>query len=118
MTSAELKLKDDIHKLIKNNCEENINRTSIIQSSIKITSNNTQSINDSDKHSSINALKEQVAIIKENSTSVKSNKQRSEKSKNQISRAKPEKKSHIETIGDSMLNGIHERGMNKDKTSK
>ena len=69
MTSAELKLKDDIHKLIKNNCEENINRTSIIQSSIKITSNNTQSINDSDKHSSINALKEQVAIIKENSTS-------------------------------------------------
>ena len=112
MTSAELKLKDDIHKLIKNNCEENINRTSIIQSSIKITSNNTQSINDSDKHSSINALKEQVAIIKENSTSVKSNKQRSEKSKNQISKAKPGKISY------RMLNGIHERGMNKDKTSK
>ena len=28
------------------------------------------------------------------------------------------KKSHIEIIGDSMLNGIHERGMNKDENIK
>ena len=37
------------------------------QSSIKITSDNTQDINDSDKSNSINAIKEQVAAIKENS---------------------------------------------------
>ena len=37
------------------------------QSSIKITSDNTQDINDSDKSKSINAIKEQVAAIKENS---------------------------------------------------
>ena len=58
----------------------------------QITSASIQSINDSDKNGSINAIKEQVATIKENSTSVKSNNQRREKSKNQISRAKPEKK--------------------------
>ena len=47
LTSSELKLKDSI-----------TNRTSINQSSMKITSNKTQSINDSDKNSSINAIKE------------------------------------------------------------
>ena len=89
------------------------------QSPSKITSDNTQGINDSENNNSINAIKEQVATIKENSRSVESNNQRSEKSKNQLSKTKPEKKSHIEIIGDSMLNGVHERGMNKDeKTSK
>ena len=75
LTSEELKLKDNIiHKLInKNNCQENISRTSITRSSTKITSDITQSIDDSDKNSSINAIKEQVATIKESSTSVKSN---------------------------------------------
>ena len=94
LTSSELKSKDNIiHKLINhNNCEENTNRTSINQSSTKITSNNIQSINDSDKNNSINGIKEQVATIKENSTSVKSNNERSEKSKTQVSKAKPEKK--------------------------
>ena len=88
------------------------------QSPTKITSDNTQCINDSENNNSINAIKEQVATIKENSRSVESNKQRSEKSKNQVSKAKPEKKSY-RNHGDSMLNGIHERGMNKDeKTSK
>ena len=42
--------------------------------------------------------------------SVKSNKQKSEKPKNQISKAKPDQMSHMEIIGDSILNGIHERG--------
>ena len=79
------------------------------QSWTKITSNNTLGINDSDKSSSINAIKEQVATIKENSRSVKSNNQRSEKSNNQVSKAKPEKQSHIEIIGDSISNGIDER---------
>ena len=37
--------------------------------------------------------------------------------KNQ-SKAKPEKKSHIEIIGNSVLNGIQERGMNKDENIK
>ena len=64
------------------------------QSSTKITSDNTQDINDSEKNNSVNVIKE-VATIKENSKSVESNNQ-SEKSKNQV-------------IGDSMLNGIHER---------
>ena len=121
LISSELKSKDNIiYKLInQNNCEENTNRTSINQSSTKITSDNTQSINDSDKNNSVNAIKEQAATIKENSTSsVKSNNQRSEKSKTQVSKAKPEKKSHIEIIRDSMLNGIHERGMNKDENIK
>ena len=120
LTSSELKSKDNIiHKLInQNNCEENAKRTSINQSSTKITSDNTKSIDDSDKNNSINAIKEQVATIKENSTSVISNNQRSEKSKTQVSKAKPEKMSHIEIIGDSMLNGIHERGMNKDENIK
>ena len=120
LTSSELKSKDNIiHKLInQKNCEENTNRTSVNQSSTKITSDNTQSINDSDKNNSVNAIKDQFATIKENSTSVKSNNQRSEKSKTQVSKAKPEKKSHIEIIGDSMLNGIHERGMNKDENIK
>ena len=120
MTSSELKWKDNIiYRLInQNNCEENTKRISINQSSTKITSDNTQSINDSDKNSSINAIKEQVATIKEYSRSVKSNNQRSEKSKNQVSKAKPENKSHIEIIGDSMLNGIHKRGMNKDENIK
>ena len=85
------------------------------QSSTKITSDNTQDINDSDKNNTVNTIKEQVATIKENSRSVESNNQRSEKSKNQLSKAKPEKKSHIEIIGDSLLNGIHERGMNEDE---
>ena len=70
------------------------------------------------KKISINAIKEQVATVKESSRSVESNNQRSEKSKNQVSKAKPEKKSHIEIIGDSMLNGIHERDMNKDENIK
>ena len=120
LTSSELKSKDNIiHKLInQNNCEENTSRTSINQGSTKLTSDNTHSINDSDKNNSINAIKEQVATIKENSRSVKSNNQRCEKSKSQVSKAKPEKKSHIEIIGDSMLNGIHERGMNKDENIK
>ena len=121
LTSSELKSRDNIiHKLLinQNNCEENTNRTSVNQSSTKITSDNTQSINDSDKNNNINAIKEQVATIKENSTSVKSNNQRSEKSKNQISQAKLEKKSDIEIIRDSMLNGIHERCMNKDENIK
>ena len=121
LTSSELKSKDNIiHKLInQSNCEENTNRISMNQSSTKITSDNTQDINDSDKNNSVNTIKEQVATIKENSRSVESIDQTSEKSKNQLSKAKPEKKSHIEIIRDSMLNGIHERGMNKDeKTSK
>ena len=62
------------------------------QSSTKIKSDNTQDINDSDKNNSVNAIKEQVATIKENSRSVESNNQRSKKSKNQLSKAKPEKK--------------------------
>ena len=37
--------------------------------------------------------------------------------KNQ-SKAKPEKKSHIEIIGNSVLNCIQERGMNKDENIK
>ena len=120
LTSSELKSKDIIiHKLInQNNWEENTNRNSINQVSTKITSDNTQSINHSDKNNSINATKGQVATIKENSMSVKSNNQRSEKPKTQVSKAKPEKKSHIEIIGDSMLNGIHERGMNKNQNIK
>ena len=85
------------------------------QSSVKITSDNTQDINDSDKNYTVNTIKEQVATIKENSRSVESNNQRNEKSKNQLSKAKPVKKSHIEFIGDSVLNRIHERGMNKDE---
>ena len=111
LTSTELKSKDNIiHKLInQSNCEENTNRISMNQSSTKITSGNTQDINDSDKNNSVNTIKEQVATIKENSRSVESNNQRSEKSKDQPSKAKPEKKSHIEIIRDSMLNGIHER---------
>ena len=113
-------MKDNIiHKLINQNCEENTNRTKINQRSTKITPNNTQGnndINDSDKNNSINAKKEEVTTIKENSTSVKSNSQRSERSKNQISKAKPKK--HIEVIGDSMPNCIHERGMNKDENMK
>ena len=120
LTSTELKSKDNIiHKLInQSNCEENTNRISMNENSTKITSDNTQGINNSEKNNSINAIKEQVATIKENSRSVESNNQRSEKSKNQIRKAKPEKKSH-RNHGDSMLNGIHERGMNKDeKTSK
>ena len=81
------------------------------QSSTKITSDNTWDINDSEKNNIVNAIKEQVATIKENSN------QRSEKSKNQVSKPRPEK-SHIEIIGDSILNGIHERGMNKDEKIK
>ena len=94
--------------------QQNLNKSRFNQ----ITSGNTHSIKDSDKNNSINAIKEQVATIKENSTSAKSNNQRSEKSWTQVSKAKPEKKSHIEIIGDSMLNGIHERGMNKDANIK
>ena len=79
------------------------------QSSTKITSDNTQDINDSDKNNSVNAIKEQVATIKENSRSVESNNQRSEKSKNQLSKTKPEKKSHIEIIGDYVERYSRER---------
>ena len=60
-----------MNKSIKIIAKKNTNRTSINQSSAKITSDNTQSINDSDKNNSINAIKEQVATIKENITSVK-----------------------------------------------
>ena len=104
LTSSKLRSKDNIiHKLInQSNCEENTNRISMNQSSNEITSDNTQGINDSDKNNSINAIKEQVATIKENSTSnlIKYKilnliiKEVNEKSKNQISKAKPEK-SHI-----------------------
>ena len=80
-----------------NNCEENTNRTSINQILTKTTSDNAQSIN------SVNPIIEQVAITKGNSTSVKSNNRRSEKSKNQISKAKPEIESNIEVIEDTML---------------
>ena len=62
------------------------------QSSNNITSGNTRNINDSEKNNCVNAIKEQVATIKENSRSVESNNQRNEKSKNQVSKAKPEKK--------------------------
>ena len=71
-----------------------------------------------EKKITVNAIKEQVAAIKENRRSVESNNQRSEKSKNQVSQANPEKKSHIEIIGDSMLNCIHERDMNNDENIK
>ena len=65
------------------------------QSSTKITSDNTQDIDDSEKNNSVNAIKEQVATIKEqNSRSVESINQRNEKSKNQLSKAKPEKVSY------------------------
>ena len=80
-----------------------------------MTFDKTQSINDSDKNSSINAIKVQVAIIKENSTSAKSNNQRSKKSKNQISKAMHEKASHTEMVRDSMF---HERGVNKNENIK
>ena len=62
------------------------------QSSTKITSDNTQDINDSDKNNTVDTIKEQVPTIKRNSRSVESNNQRSEKSKNQLSKTKPEKK--------------------------
>ena len=52
------------------------------QSSNNITSGNTRDINDSEKNNCVNAIKEQVATIKENSRSVESNNQRNEKSKN------------------------------------
>ena len=82
-------------KLInQRNCQEHTNRISVNQSSTKITSDNTQGINDPDKNRSINAIKEQVTTIEENSKSVKYNHQRSEKLKNKASKAKPEK-SHI-----------------------
>ena len=42
----------------------------------------------------------------------------SKKSNNQITKAKPEKNSHTQIIGDSMLNGIHEKGKNKDEKNK
>ena len=114
LTRSELKFTDTIiHKLInQSNCEENTNRTSINQSSTKITSNNSQGknvINDSHKIDSVNAIKKQVATLKENSTLVKPNKQRNGKSKNQISKATLAKKSHIKITGDFILNGIHER---------
>ena len=65
------------------------------QSSTKITSDNIRDINDSEKNNSVNAIKEQVATIKEqNSRSVESINQRKEKSKNQLSKAKPEKVSY------------------------
>ena len=71
------------------------------QSSTKITSENTQGINDSKKvyininiNNSINAIKEQVGTIKEKSRSVESNKQRSEKSKNQVSKFSQKKISY------------------------
>ena len=51
LSGTELKSKDNIiHKLInQSNCEENTNRISMNQNSTKITSDNTQDINDSDK---------------------------------------------------------------------
>ena len=55
-------------------------------------------MNDLYKNNSVNEIKQQVETIKENGTLVKSNNQKSEKSKTQISKAKPEKKSHIEII--------------------
>ena len=63
-----------MQKLIsQSNCVENTNRISMNQSSTKITSNNTQDINDPEKNNSVNAIKEQVTTIKENSRSVESN---------------------------------------------
>ena len=92
LTSSELKSKDNIiHKLInQNNCEENqqnLDKSKFNQNYIR-----RRPEYDSDKNNSINAIKEQGATIKENSTSVKSNNQRSEKSKIQVSKAEPEKK--------------------------
>ena len=103
LTSSELKSKDSIiHKVInQNNCEENTNKASINQISTKIASGNTQpknDMNDLDKNNSVNEIKQQVETIKKNGTLVKSNNQKSEKSKTQISKAKPEKKSHIKII--------------------
>ena len=69
-----MELKSEIILFIKNT-----NRASINQSLTKNTSDNTQGkneINDSENNNSINAIKEQVATIKENSTSVQSNNQR------------------------------------------
>ena len=111
LTSTELKLKDNImHKLInQSNCGENTNRISMNQGSTKITSDNTQDINDSDKNNTVDTIKEQVATIKKNSRSVESNNQRSEKSKNQLSKTKLEKKSHIEIIGDYVERYSRER---------
>ena len=54
------------------------------ENSTKITSDNTQGINNSEKNNSINAIKEQVATIKENSRSVESNNQGIKKSNNQV----------------------------------
>ena len=106
-TSSELKSKDNIiHKLInQNNCEENTNRVSINQSSTKVTSDIMVKTIETIQMK----IKEQVTTINKNSTPVKSNNQRSGKSKNQISKANPEKKSHIKVIADSILNVIHER---------
>ena len=66
LTSSELKSKDNIiHKLInQSNCKENTNRISMNQSSTKITSNNTQGLNDSEGNNSINAIKEKSQQLK------------------------------------------------------
>ena len=74
LTSSELKSKDNIiHKLInQSNCEENTNRISMNQSSTKITSDNTQDINDSEKNNIVNAIKEQDQRIKSANLSQKS----------------------------------------------
>ena len=66
------------------------------QSSTKIISDNTQDINDSDKNNTVDTIKEQVPM-----------------------RLPMRLPFNIEsTIGDSMLNGIHERAMNKDENIK
>ena len=90
--------------------KQNLNKSKFT----KITSDNTQGknvINDSDKTNSTHAINEQVATIKGNSTSVCQI----------IKEAQHQRiKSASLTQGkkDFMLNGIHERGLNKDEHIK
>ena len=86
--------------------QQSLNKSKFNQSYIRHHGKNDR--DDSDENR-VNAIKEQVTTINKNSTPVKSNNQRSGKSKNQISKANPEKKSHIKVIADSILNVIHER---------
>ena len=86
--------------------KQNLNKSKFT----KITSDNTQGknvINDSDKTNSTHAINEQVATIKGNSTSVC---QIIEEAQHQRIKSAGKK--------DFMLNGIHERGLNKDEHIK
>ena len=114
ITNTELTSKENIiNKLIcQNNMEKVENKTLINEYFTK------RRYNDLEKSESINAVKDHIEKAKGARSKNDCNDKQKQNTPPKNDEEKSGKKVHIEIVGDSMLNGIQERGLNKDSNVK